>query len=284
VSERWRDTALLVAAGVVLGGCDGRSEASAQEWQTTTSARAVAGEQSLGVAVEYGAGTLTLARGESGTLYRTNVRFQADVFTPTVEYDAERLKVSLSGSTARRRNIRGGELDLQLTPDVPIDLNLQFGAAEARLDLGGLLVRQLEVQTGASRTTLTVSQPNEIACERARIQVGAARFEATGLGNLNTRQLNVQGGVGEVVLDFTGAWAADMDARVEMGLGSLTLRLPTGLGVSVRRSGVLASFDSQGLVRRGDVFYSENWEHADRKLSLSLDAALGSIRVVWVDS
>jgi hypothetical protein len=190
----------------------------------------------------------------------------------------------MSGTQMRGRNIRGGELDLQFSPDVPLALSLQFGAAEATLDLGGLAIRDIDVQTGASRTDLRVSQPNLITCESAVISVGAAKFTASGLGNLNARRLEVKGGVGEMTLDFTGAWQADMEASINMGLGSLILRIPRSIGVGVTRSGVLTSFDSEGLTKRGNSYYSENWDSAARKLTINIDAALGSIRVVWVDS
>jgi hypothetical protein len=120
-------------------------------------------------------------------------------------------------------------------------------------------------------------------CQLFEVEVGAASFEARNLGNLNTRRFRLTGGVGEVILDFTGSWQQDMVAEVEMGLGSLTLRLPRGLGVSVVKDGLLASFDSQGLTKRGNTYYSENFEDATNKLALDLDAALGSIRVEWVD-
>ena len=68
-----------------------------------------------------------------------------------------------------------------------------------------------------------------------------------------------------------------------MGLGSLTLKLPRGLGVQIRKNGFLASFDSQGLVKRGDAYFSEDWEDAERRLTVNVDAALGSIKMAWVN-
>jgi hypothetical protein len=68
-----------------------------------------------------------------------------------------------------------------------------------------------------------------------------------------------------------------------MGLGSLTLRVPRGLGVRVDREGFLAGFDGEGLIKRGSVYYSENYESARHHLNVDLEAALGSVRVVWVD-
>lgn len=255
----------------------------AQEWRTISSSRQLAGEDVLAVGVKYGAGRLDIAPGTAGSLYRANVRYDANTFRPRIDYSSGKLDVSIEGSSARGRNLRGGNLDLRLSPEVPIELRLEFGAAEATVELGGLRILNGNISTGASVTTLRVSEQNPTECNEFQLQVGAARFEAVGLGNLNARRIVVKGGVGDVVLDFTGTPRADIDAHVEMGLGALTLRVPSSLGVRVDRGGLLTSFDSQGLVKRGNTFFSENWESAERKLTMSLDAAFGTIRVVWVD-
>ena len=37
------------------------------------------------------------------------------------------------------------------------------------------------------------------------------------------------------------------------------------------------------MVRRGDAWYSRNWDSARYKLTVQIDAALGSIDVQWMD-
>jgi hypothetical protein len=268
-------------AALALVACD---RAAAQEdWRTFNASRQADGEEALRVKLEYGAGTLTLAPGASGLLYSANLQYDAATFTPVHAYDSGRLRLGFEGTNVRGRNLRGGQLDVQLTPDLPVELELQFGAAEANLDLGGVRVRRLDVQTGASRTRLNIAQPNQETCRSAEFQVGAAQFHATGLGNLRAERLRVQGGVGDVVLDFSGDWAHDLNATVDMGLGSLTLRMPRDVGIRIVRSGRLSSFDSEGLTKRGEAYYSGNWDSATNRLSLTVNAALGSVRVAWVD-
>jgi hypothetical protein len=281
--ERQRMLRMLVALVLTLLALLAPTLAHAQEWQTVSQSRQTAGEDALRVDVEYAAGQLNLGRAEAGTLYRMNMRYNASAFTPRIAYTTNRLNIGMEDARIRGRNMRSGLLDLKLSPDVPIDLSLSFGAAEADLDLGGMNIRSARIQTGASRTRLQVSVPNTASCRLLTLEVGAARFEAVKLGNLNAEQIRVQGGVGDVTLDFSGDWQQDMSGRIEMGLGTLTLSVPRGLGVRIRKGGFLAGFDGQLLVRRGDVYYSEDWETAERKLSLDLEAALGSIRVVWVD-
>jgi len=254
-----------------------------QDWRSITQSRQVGTEELLHVAVQYGAGRLILGRGSDGLLYKATLGYDGQAFKPELTYSPGSLRVGLDDVRVRGRNVRLGELRLDLGPTVPIDLRLEFGAARADVDLTGLRIRRLRLATGASETRLHVGAPNAEVCESVDLHVGAAKFDAIGLGNLNARRLDFNGGVGDVTLDFTGEWASDMAATVRMGLGSLTLRVPRGLGLRVEKGGLLVGFDSQGLIKRGDVFYSENWESADRKLTLDIEAAFGAIRVQWVD-
>jgi hypothetical protein len=275
---------LLTALALMIAAATTTAEVHAQDWRTLTYSRAAANEDALRVDVEYGAGQLKLGPAPAGMLYRTSFRYDADAFQPRLTFSDSRLRIGIEGRNVRGRNLRESLLDLRLSPDVPIDLRVAFGAADAAIDLGGIRIRSGRIQTGASRTTLNVTSLNQETCDRFEVEVGAAKFEANGLGNLNMQRLTVRGGVGEVMLDFTGDWQRDLHATVEMGLGSLTLRVPRGLGVRVEKGGLLASFDSQGLVKRGDVYFSEDWDRAEHKLTLDIDAALGSIRVQWMDS
>jgi hypothetical protein len=254
-----------------------------QDWRSVTQSRQVGDEELLNVAVQYGAGRLVLGRGSEGMLYKAMLGYDGQAFQPELTYRDGSLRVGMDDVRMRGRNVRLGELRLELGPTVPIDLRLEFGAARADVDLTGLRIRRLRLATGASETRLHVGAPNAEVCEVVDLDVGAAKFDAIGLGNLNAQRLDFNGGIGDVTLDFTGEWESDMAATVRMGLGSLTLRVPRGLGLQVKKGGLLVGFDSQGLIKRGDVFYSENWDDAARKLTVDIEAAFGSIRVQWVD-
>lgn len=284
---------LLIASVVTLFvACDGPSEAGAsngngngrQDWQTLSLNRGMAGEQQMRVDVEYGAGKLSVAAGTTEQLYQARLRYDASAFEPVTSYSDGLLQIGMKDAELRGRKLEAGSLDLQLNPNVALDLDLAFGAAEAKIELGGLRVRSLEISTGASKTDLAFSQLNPIAAERVVLQVGAAQFMATGLGNANTGTLSVEGGVGDIDLDFTGALPSDMNISVEMGLGHLTLRLPREVGVRIQKDGILSSIKGAGLVQRGDVYYSPDYDSAERRLHFDVDAAFNAISVVLVDN
>lgn len=280
MSKRLTGLALALLVGVF-----GPVAAEAQSWRTVTMSRQTDDEQVMDVRVRYGAGRFSVGPADAGILYRMQLRYDEDSFEPVAEFHGRRLEL---GTESVGRHIRlggdknGGEMELMLSRDVAMDLEMDFGAVKADIDLGGLRLTRLEIATGASQTRLDISEPNTEEMSRASLDVGVAEFTVLHLGNLNARVIEVDAGIGDITLDFTGEWQRDARVSVDMGLGSLELRFPRGLGVRLEKDTFLTSFDSEGLVKRGDVYYSLDYEEAEHKITVDVDAAFGSIRIVWV--
>ncbi len=258
---------------------------SAQSWRTITTSRQVSGERNLDVQIKYGAGRFTVRPASDGLLYRVHLRYDEDTFQPRIDYRGNRLRLGLddTGHSIHLGDKQsGGEMAVTLARSVPMDLDLEFGAVRAELDLGGMDLTNLSLSTGASKSMVDVSEPNKASMRSASFDVGAAEFTVRHLGNLNARSIDVSTGVGAVTLGFDGQWQQDASVSISMGLGSMELRFPEGLGVSLHKDSFLTSLDSQGLVKKGDTYYSLNWDEADRKIDIDLDAAFGSVKVVWV--
>ncbi len=261
--------------------------ARAQDWTTLKSARQLLDREPLRVEVEYGAGTLQVAPTSGSLLYQMELRYDKDTFLPVTDFDADRRTLHLGVKSRDRRgnhiNLKdGARATISLTRDVPIDLELQFGAGEANIDLGGMRIRNLDLSTGASKTRLAFGAPNPIAAQTIKIEAGAAELTVTGLGNLRAEHYEFQGGVGSTTLDFGGAWNRNATATVQMGVGSVKLRLPRGLGVRIDRSSFMSSFDAPGMVKRDGSYFSSNWSSAAHRLTIDVDAAFGSIDVEWI--
>jgi hypothetical protein len=273
---------MLAAAVLSLSAPDTNAQVS---WREVTMSRQVAAESTLAVEIRYGAGDLQVRPGASGMLYRMQLRYDEDAFVPLAVYEDGRLRVGVEGASGRgsvRRDVSGGEMDLELASGVPMALDVDFGAVRADLDLGGLSLTDLQLRTGASETRLDVSSLNPSRLRAARLEVGAADFTARRLGNLNTSDIRISAGVGKVTLDLDGEWQSDATVDVHMGLGSLELLLPEGLGVRLVRKTLLTSLDTEGLVKRGDDYYSRDWDSAERRITVDVDAAFGSIRISWI--
>ncbi len=260
----------------------------AQSWKTVTSSRQVTDEDHLRVRVSYGAGVLRLRRAEAGSLYRTLFRFDEETAVPATEYHDGTLNIDLTRREHRGLNFgnRSSEasLDLELSAEVPLDIQLDFGAGRAELDLTGLPLRELEVNTGASESVLYIDEVNPEQMVSASISVGAADLKVRGLGNLNAEEVEVRAGLGSVVLELDGEWPRDGFLSVEMGLGALEIRVPESLGVRIRhRKSILSSIDAERMVKDGNVYRSINWDSAERHVEIDISTALGSIDLVWIN-
>jgi hypothetical protein len=280
-----------IPSAVALAALLAASTAPAQTLRTLTSSRQVHGESALTVDVTYAAGRFRLSPATPGTLYQMEMRYDEDKFTPVRDYDAGAgaLHLGLKGRGHVTLANNGDDepvptLDLALAPGLPLALSIELGAAEADADFGGLSLTSLRYQTGASKTQLRFSRLNPVACDSLTLNVGAAQFTATGLANANCRHLKVEGGVGAVALDFTGSGRGPMDADVHLALGTLKLRLPRTLGVTISLSRFLASFDQSGFTKRGDMYYSDNYASARSHLDLKVESAFGGVQVFWVDA
>jgi len=260
------------------------SPAQGQSWRSVTMSRQLSGEEQVDVRVRFGAGRLTLNSGEPGSLYRMRLRYDEESFEPVADYGEGHLDLGVEGTRHNFpwRKDDTQEMELSLTRGIPMDLDLEFGAVRANLDLGGLQMTGLDLRTGASESRVDISEPNPLRMSFASMKVGAADFHVRNLGNLNAETITMDAGIGNVVLGFQGDWQGNADVSVEMGLGALELRFPEGLGVKLVKDTFLTSLDSEGLVKRGDAFYSLNWEEAEYRVTVSVDAAFGSIDVVWV--
>ena len=273
-----RKISLLVAAMVAMP-----MVLSAQSWRNVSMSRQLTEHDHVRVHVEYGAGELNIGSTDEGLLYRMDLRYDEDSFEPVADATGDRIHLGVE-SIRRNINVRGGdtgEMTLELARGVPMDLRLDFGAVRAEMDLAGLALTGLELRTGASESVVDISEPNPAAMKEASFEVGAAEFTALNLGNLNAEHIDIDAGVGSLTLDFGGRWARDAEVSIDMGLGALELRVPEGLGVQLRKDSFLTALDSEGLVKRGDVYESLDWDDAPRRITIDLDAAFGSVEVVW---
>jgi len=281
-------TVRLATLVLALSAWSARTEA--QTMRPFTTFRQMHGDVRLAVQLEYAAGLLRLGPGSSAELYRMDLSYDQDRFLPISDFDAGQSAVNLglkpSGEGGVRvvsRNQLQQTASVAFSPRVDLALDINLGAADADLDLGGLRVSRLDMKSGASKAVVRFSRPNASRCDHATISAGAAQVALLSLGNSRCDEITFEGGVGKVLLDFSGAWSSDARAHVTMAMGELTLRLPRTVGVRISMDKFLSSFAPKGLVRRGDSFQSSNYDARKRHLDLDLTTAIGGVNVEWAD-
>ena len=275
-------TLALLSAGIGTAG--------AQTMRPFSTFRQLHGETRLSARLEYGAGNLRIQPGEPRELYRMSLSYDEDRFLPISDFDSPAGIVHL-GLKARGeggvRVVSRTQLSqvalVSLSPRVELNLDLSLGAVDADLELGGLRLSGIDVKTGASQATVRFSRPNTMRCRSATFSAGAAEVSVIGLGNSRCEEIVFEGGVGKVLLDFSGVLSTNARVEVKMAVGGVTLRLPRAAGVRITMDKFLSSFEPAGLVRRAGAFASPNYDRADRKLDIELTTAMGGVDIQWTD-
>ena len=254
-------------------------------WRSVDFARQLRDTMPQRVRVQYGAGRVDVRGADGQQLYGMHLRYDESRSVPLHRYDAEQRSavLGLESRGNAMRNASGtresGELRLTLPRAVPLDLDLALGGTQSTLDLGAMSLRSLTLKCNATDANLLFSNPNRGRMRDIDISVGAAGLTASHLANANAEQMRVQAGVGGVDLDFSGTWTHDLAVTAQVGLGKLTLRVPPDVGLRLDVERLFAGFDHAALVKRGDGWYSANYDAAPYKLHIRAQTYFGQIEI-----
>jgi hypothetical protein len=220
--------------------------------------------KSVDARIEMGVGKLTVSGGSQNVM-DAEFTYNVAEWKPEVSYgeadERGTLRVRQPGGHGlglggRVRN----EWDIQLNADIPMDLEVELGAGTGRLELGDLSLMDL------------------------RITAGAGEVEVLLTGQPEVDDLEVQVGAGDVTVDLSGEWTDDLDAEIKGGVGRLTLRLPTDVGVRVDADKGIGKVRAHGLRRKGGAYVNEAYGVSDVTLRIDCAAGVGSIILETEDS
>jgi len=267
----------------------GASSTAAQSMRPFSTYRQWHGETRVDARLDYAAGALRLAAGRPEELYRMDVLYDGDRYVPVSDFDAAGGSVALglrASGDGGLRVVSKGQLrqtaSVTFSPKSDLALAVTLGAVDGDLELGGLRLTDLALEAGASRATVRFSQPNAARCRAATLSAGAAELTVLGLGNSRCERIAFEGGVGRVTLDFGGTWTTSSRVEVKMALGEVALRLPRQVGVRITLDKFLATFEPEGLVRRGTSYLSPGYDQAARHLDIDVTTAMGGVTVDWL--
>jgi hypothetical protein len=281
-----RRTIVATAAGLVCWV----NAASAQSWRPYSTFRQLHGETKLEAELEFAAGLLKVVPGRQAELYRMHLSYDAERFVPLSHYEAPAATVRLGVESAGRTGLRvvseshlRQKAVVELSPQIDLALNLNLGAGEAELDLGGLRIASVRLEAGASRASVRFSAPNRTRCESAVFAAGAADLAIYRLGNSRCEKVKVEGGVGKLTLDFGGAWTATQKAELTLSMGELRLKLPKRVPVRITMDRFLSSFHAEGLTQKGSSWVTRDFDPDQPHLDIALKCSVGTVRVEWVN-
>jgi hypothetical protein len=261
----------------------------------------MSGEKELKVTIDAGMGDFSIARVKDGKHQVFEADVEADLkgdFFEYCDYSTRDHVGYLSINTAEDVHRTQGEKrgdhsfhfsgfdsnrwDVRLNQEIPISFDLQLWLGKGTLDFTGLTVKDLNLSAGASSVDLRFDEPNRSVIEDMTIESGLSRFRGENLNNANFNHLKFEGGVGSYMLDFGGKLTREVDADIEVGLGSLTIVIPENVGVKVTyEKSLIAHLDiDRGFTEQGtNTYFTPNYSSARGKMNLHIEAGVGNVRI-----
>ncbi len=252
-------------------------------------------ERALKVTVDAGFGDVSITRGKPHSAFDADINTESgsdlgEFIDYAVRDEVGYLQINTSAdvkSHSKRHSInfdgfKSNEWDMQFPEGIPISFELGLGLGKGDFDMTGLNVKDLKLSAGASSVSLRFNKPNKSVIEDLTIESGLSRFDGEGLCNANFNHLRFEGGVGSYTLDFGGDLKKEVDVDIQVGLGSLVVRVPEEIGVKViYKKSLLAHIDlDRSFAEEGEnSYFSPNYRNAQGRMNVRIEAGLGSVKV-----
>lgn len=134
-----------------------------------------------------------------------------------------------------------------------MEMEVDLGAGQSDLDLVGLDLRSLRMNTGAGQVDVNLG------------------------GSLET--LRMETGAGEISLDLANDWQQDMEAEIRGGVGSVTVILPSEVGARVAVQQGIGSVNASGLSQNGDTYTNDAFGASEVTLDISVEGGIGEVNL-----
>ncbi len=118
-----------------------------------------------------------------------------------------------------------------LPPDVPLDLEIRIRQGGAKIELGGLWLTSVELDTAQGGGDLRVSEPLRAPMQRFDLTARMGGMSVRSLGNASPAEVRVDVSMGGMDLDLRGAWVRDAAIELKSSMGGLDVILPRDVAI-----------------------------------------------------
>lgn len=248
------------------------------------------GAKKIEVELDFSAGELRIHPEDMSEAAVLDVLYDPRRVEYDIEYDVSKATGHLSIETDHRKrksiDTDDNKLEMILSTRYPTSLEMDIGACDAEIDLGGIPLEYLDIDVGAVSGDIDFSEPNPMRLKEINIDAGASSLDMHSIGNANFELMSFSGGASSFDLDFRGQYKGESTIDIDIGVSSADIILPRGIPVRVETSGSnwLSSVDFHNDDLEeidDDIFESPDFQDAEIRIILTIDVGLGAVDVYW---
>ena len=243
----------------------------------------------LRVRLELQEGRFTIQPGQPGTDIQVRGRYAPGLFEliesqstdPSGAREARvRFKSKVTGWQRFFANIGSGdndgpELTVVIPRGTPIDLTLQLTMGQSQVDLGGLTLGEVDLNTSMGEHKIDFREPVVESMREFRLNASMGNTVIEHLGNARAETISGHGSMGNVTADLSGAWApgSATELRFEQSMGDLTVRVPSNVKVDAEVRNAQRDQSDRPALKQPD-------DPKAPTLRLRVNSSMGNARVI----
>jgi hypothetical protein len=172
---------------------------------------------------------------------------------------------------------------MYLTNSKPYSLELNYGVGNAHVDLSGLAISRLKINTGSADVNVGYSSlENQVDMDTFLVKVDLGSLNVKNLNLSRTKCMMADVGFGNMMLDFSNTPLVSNTVTGSVGAGNLVIILPstqTPILVTIKDSWLCSIQMPESLKKMdGNTFQSATYtKDAKNALVFNLDVSMGSI-------
>jgi hypothetical protein len=273
---------LSVCAFLMAGEEEGRQIKSEEKYKVALS-------KPLTVQLEVTAGEVIFEKSPEADCIFTKFEYTENEFRPKIEFNEKKNRIMIRLSKKSWHNVEKGDgknwacVTVRLPSGPDIYLISRLKAGEAKMRLGGLRLKEVDLAHWAGELSVDFDTPNLIPMDYLEINPKIGEANLMNLGNARYKEAYINGGIGELYVDFKGAVEPDSKAKVDLDIGETTVVLPDTAAVRVTIGGTFSFLSSKQILgsfyKRGRYYYSDDYDEHKPKCTFVITPGLGELKV-----
>jgi len=272
---------ILTGAGCIFG-----------QWNNIEKIRktyTASSQECLEIVLDVDAGEIDIQRGRDSYDIELNLEYTEHEFRKKVEFNKSknRLLIHLKKKSWKNNDFDDDHLvcrvSLQLPHGVDILFDSRLKAGEIDMSLGGIRFREFGMVNWAGEVNIRFDEPNPVKMDFLDINSKVGTLKLTGLGNARFIRADINGGIGELDVDFCGDLLPGAKAKIDLDIGEAVVYLPENFGVEMRIGGLFSFMSSKdidrGFRKRGRLYYNESYKKDGDIFRVRITPGLGELSV-----
>ncbi len=217
------------------------------------------------------------------------VEYDKDECDVDVRFDNDRQELNVNvdhDHSLSNIGDKGDKLSAKIELALPhrpfIDFFANIKAGDLDFVLGDLSIRTFELKSWAGEVTVDFDGPNRIEMENMDINIKFGEVTLRSLGNARFKEADINSGIGEMTIDFRGAYYNRSMARIDLDIGETSILLPEEIATKLKISKFMFLSNIQipsWFEKKGQYFYSQNYLDTDRSLYLMISPGIGELGI-----